>query len=103
MLPHLPLHLGEQNSMLSYLYRPRRSSAAPRCWLIHVMLEIFMSRYLSLLGLLFLGVGALALAGAAKSAASEPQYLPADDSSTASTGRLSLPRVPTFHARFSLN
>jgi hypothetical protein len=70
--------------------------------LIHVMLETFMSRYLSLLGLLFLGVGALAVAGAAKSAAGEPRYLPTDESSTASTGRLYLPRVPSFHARFSL-
>ena len=62
-----------------------------------------MSRYLSLLGLLFLGVGALALAGAAKSTAGEPRYLPTDETSTASTSRLYLPRVPSFHARFSLN
>lgn len=67
------------------------------------MLETFMNRYLSLLGLLFLGVGALALASSTKAAAREPRSLPQEDTRGTRNPRLSLPSVPSFHARFSLN
>ena len=62
-----------------------------------------MSRYLSLLGLLFLGIGAVALANSAKAAAAEPKALPSDEPGRRIKGRLALPPVPSFHARFSLN
>ncbi|HMF12725.1 MAG TPA: hypothetical protein VKE94_10480 [Gemmataceae bacterium] len=62
-----------------------------------------MSRYLSLLGLLFLGVGALALASATKAAADEAQSLPDEAARNRTNRQLLLPETPSFHARFSLN
>jgi hypothetical protein len=67
------------------------------------MPENCMNRYLSLLGLLFLGLGALAIASTAKAATEEPKSLPNDESPKAANGRLALPSVPSFHARFSIN
>jgi hypothetical protein len=62
-----------------------------------------MSRYLSLLGLLFLGIGAVALANSVRDSGAEPEALPGDKSGRTVKGRLALPSVPSFHARFSLN
>ncbi len=65
-----------------------------------------MSRYLSLLGMVFLGVGMVALASVVKAAPHSepapqppsgtfpPRQLPAQPAAVA---------VPSFHARFSLN
>jgi hypothetical protein len=59
-----------------------------------------MLRYLSLLGLIFLGVGAIALSNAGN----EPvRRLPQQPTDGSSRGRRALPSVPSFHARFSLN
>jgi hypothetical protein len=59
-----------------------------------------MLRYLSLLGLIFLGVGAIALS----SAANEPvRRLPQRPTDGSTRGRRGLLSVPSFHARFSLN
>lgn len=66
------------------------------------MLETCMSRYLSLLGLLFLGVGALALAGVIKATA-ETKTLADRGERDRTNPRLPLPVAPSFHARFSLN
>lgn len=62
-----------------------------------------MTRYLSLLGLLFLGVGALALASQNKAASAQPRSLPDEASPDGRLGRMPLPSVPSYHARFSLN
>jgi hypothetical protein len=59
-----------------------------------------MLRYLSLLGLIFLGVGAIALSNAANESVRRLPQRPTDG---LSRGRRALPSVPSFHARFSLN
>jgi hypothetical protein len=67
------------------------------------MLETFMRQYLSLLGLLFLGVGALALAGSARAETPRPKTLPGEDSLRTQRSRLLLPSASPFHAPFSIN
>jgi hypothetical protein len=59
-----------------------------------------MLRYLSLLGLIFLGVGAMALSNAANESA---RHLPQRLTGGPARGRRTLPSMPSFHARFSLN
>jgi hypothetical protein len=59
-----------------------------------------MLRDLSLLGLIFLGVAAIALSNAAN----EPvRRLPRRPFDGTARGRRALPSVPSFHARLSLN
>lgn len=61
-----------------------------------------MIRYLSLFGLLFLGVGMMALSSQGKAAAKPPR-LPNDGPEGRRLGKAALPPVPSFHARFSVN
>jgi hypothetical protein len=62
-----------------------------------------MTRYLSLLGLLFLGVGAIALSALAKEPVHKLPPGSSDDFSRSECDRTAVSAIPSFHARFSLN